>query len=1286
MTSQADLRRPEDCNVAVICALPSEFDAAILAFDNIGDVNGHTRGPPPGQNGHHIFCRVGSHDVVLVLLSGMGKVNAATETARLGAMYPGLELAVLTGICGGVPYSGTDEIVLGDVVISKSIVQYDLGRQYPGKFSRKDDVDHNLSRPNKDIRTLLATLETQHGLSGLQRRTAQVLAEAQQMAVRRRYRSRYNRPAPEEDILFEPAYPHRHQNQSDCGCSVTTACEGAISASCEELQCDLGHQVLRQRLESSRKRKLGTDMLTASIQESQIHIGRIGSGDTVMKSGEHRDRVAAEHGVIAFEMEGAGVWDEIPCIIVKGVCDYADSHKHKNWQDFAAAAAASTTKALLELYPRKERFRAHDTGFLALRNSNPEPAEPSEISSHLNHNEMQRETTITTTNHRTHCIIPLAKNRRFVERTEMSDLKRMLFDEPCQTAALVGLGGVGKTQMAVNIAYWTKENRPEYSIFWIPALSFASIEQAYTDIAQELGIRPESEGDDIKTCVRRYLCSKKAGNWLLVIDNADDMETLYGLSDGQSGLMNYLPQSENGITLFTTRLKELAMSVADDAFVELDAMNQDEAKSLLKKCVLRPQLLRDDDSVLELLGFLTYLPLAITQASAYLNRNPSMSIARYLQLLRGTEQTRTSTLSREFRDSTRYPNTPNAIATTWQVSFEQIRQTDSHATSILYFISRIEPKLIPFSILPRSGSEEETEYAIGTLTSYAFLIYRDETQTFDMHSLVHLATRIWAKKQSVEERVTKDAVEHLHKIFPSDNHENCATWRQFIPHALKVLQEEGVNVESEAILELHLRVGRCLLKDGRTKEAIDLLRHVVEVRESTLDEAHHSRLSSQHLLAGAYEADGQVNNAIKLLEHVVKVRESTLDEADPSRLASQHELARAYHSDRRIRDAIKLLRHVVKVQENTLDTSHPVRLASQHELARALEADGQVKEAIKLLEHVTQEEKTTLGEGHPSRLDSQHELARTLSADGRVKEAIKLLEYVMEMRKSTTPNEAHPSRLAAQHELARAYEADGRREEAMNLLEFIVEAKENTLEEGHPSLLDSQQGLACVYRSNGRIKEAISMLEYVMRIKKGLFKESHPSRLASQHELARTLLADGQEEEAIKLLKQIVEIPESTLEKSHPSRLASQHELARVFHLIGRIEEAIKLLEGVVEVESILDEGSLSRLDSQHELARAYKSGGRAKEAIALLEHVVGVKENMLSESDPSQLASQHVLAGAYKADGRVKDAIKLLEHVVEVKKRTLDESDPARLASEHLLAEVYAAGELTRETIRQQN
>ncbi|WYZ40895.1 hypothetical protein EsH8_IV_001236 [Colletotrichum jinshuiense] len=345
MASHPRPQSREDFEIAVVCALPLEYDAVALAFDEFWDEDGDQLGKAARDPNTYTTGRIGSHNVVLALLSSMGKVSAAGAVTALRSSYTQVKLAFITGICGGVPApSNGVELVLGDVIISKAIIQYDLGRQYPGKFARKDTIDDNLGRPNQEIRSLLAVCQTQRGRAQLMRKVSDVLADIQNNALDSGYETDYARPAVTEDLLFEPNYLHLHQNTgSGCGCGNSGACDVATKASCEELQCDHEHTVKRNRLDVSR------------MQSSRIFIGDVASGDTVMKSGEHRDRIARELGVMAFEMEGAGVWDQIPCILIKGVCDYADSHKNKKWQPYAAATAASATKALLHRYTQTDR-------------------------------------------------------------------------------------------------------------------------------------------------------------------------------------------------------------------------------------------------------------------------------------------------------------------------------------------------------------------------------------------------------------------------------------------------------------------------------------------------------------------------------------------------------------------------------------------------------------------------------------------------------------------------------------------------------------------------------------------------------------------------------------------------------------------------------------------------------------------------------------------------------------------------------------------------------------------
>jgi nucleoside phosphorylase len=347
----------EEFEIALICALPLEYDAVSLLFDEFWDEDGDRYGRAAKDPNNYTTGRIGKYNVVLALLPHMGTVGAASAAASVRSSYTGLRLALLVGICGGVPKKGKgedDEVLLGDVVISKTIVQYDLGRRYYDKFVRKDTIEDNLSRPNKDIRSLLAALETDLGLERLQRRTAHHLKELQVSAIRRKRLAKYNYPGAAEDKLFEPSYRHKHHGTPPCLCNEKSdpVCEEARNSSCADLQCDETFLVSRKRLKTQRQLEQDEN----DVQKLAIHIGRIASGNTVMKSGEVRDSIAKQDGVIAFEMEGAGVWDEVPSVVIKGVCDYADCHKNKRWQDFAAATAAAAMKALLERYIQTDKL------------------------------------------------------------------------------------------------------------------------------------------------------------------------------------------------------------------------------------------------------------------------------------------------------------------------------------------------------------------------------------------------------------------------------------------------------------------------------------------------------------------------------------------------------------------------------------------------------------------------------------------------------------------------------------------------------------------------------------------------------------------------------------------------------------------------------------------------------------------------------------------------------------------------------------------------------------------
>ncbi|KAF3308734.1 hypothetical protein TWF173_000746 [Orbilia oligospora] len=273
--------------IAIICALPLEASVVGELFDRRYDEKAY--GKAQGDSNAYSTGVIGNHNVVLVHMPDMGKVAAATAAACLHSSFQNIQLALTVGICGAAPsdpQSGK-KIHIGDVVISEGLIQYDLGRRYSkNTFMRKDTPRDNLPRPRPKVRAVLAKLKTKQGLCWLQNKLS-------------------------EHLKFFP------QKLSETALHL-----GAIE---DEL------------------------FTNGSSTNPITHFGLIASGDTVMKSEEDRDFIISRDGVIAFEMEGAGVWEKFPySLVIKGVCDYADSHKNKKWQDYAAAAAAAATKAFLE--------------------------------------------------------------------------------------------------------------------------------------------------------------------------------------------------------------------------------------------------------------------------------------------------------------------------------------------------------------------------------------------------------------------------------------------------------------------------------------------------------------------------------------------------------------------------------------------------------------------------------------------------------------------------------------------------------------------------------------------------------------------------------------------------------------------------------------------------------------------------------------------------------------------------------------------------------------------------
>ncbi|KAL2813561.1 hypothetical protein BJX63DRAFT_215894 [Aspergillus granulosus] len=325
-----------DFTVAIFCALPLEVDAVSVLFDDLCQDSTQNA---PGDSNTYTLGRMGRRHAVLVHLPGMGKSVASQAASSIRSTYPNIKLALVVGICGGVPYkNGHEEIILGDIVVSDGIVQHDFGRRVPGAFLRKTSVTEELGRPNVAIRGFLSKIKTTMARKRIGSNVEKYLNVINQGLGNARY------PGIKQDELFQSTYRHKHHDPVACtSCAHSadgTVCDEVFDLSCHQLKCHKDNLVQRKRLQ--------TALIQGHTPSPAIHLGLIASGDTVMKSGQDRDLIAMQDNVIAFEMEGVGVWDSLPCLVVKGVCDYADSHKNKIWQPYAAATGAACMKALLD--------------------------------------------------------------------------------------------------------------------------------------------------------------------------------------------------------------------------------------------------------------------------------------------------------------------------------------------------------------------------------------------------------------------------------------------------------------------------------------------------------------------------------------------------------------------------------------------------------------------------------------------------------------------------------------------------------------------------------------------------------------------------------------------------------------------------------------------------------------------------------------------------------------------------------------------------------------------------
>jgi nucleoside phosphorylase len=306
----------EDYTVGWICAIATEYVAAQAFLDKEHDRPEYVF---PNDNNDYTLGRVGKHNVVIAVLpEGEYGISSAASVARdMLHSFPNIKIGLMVGIGGGAPSSKHD-IRLGDIVVSAprdgngGVFQYDFGKTIQDQSFQRTGF---LNQPPTVLRTAVNGLKAQYKLKGNQ--LEKVISSV--LEGNPRLRQEHRRPDPSSDRLYQSGITHPLNVDSDC---VKICCD------------DLSNLLLRsQRSEFE--------------DNPAIHYGLIASANQLMKDALLRDKFAEENDVLCFEMEAAGLMNQFPCLVIRGICDYSDTHKNKEWQGYAAMTAAAYAKDLL---------------------------------------------------------------------------------------------------------------------------------------------------------------------------------------------------------------------------------------------------------------------------------------------------------------------------------------------------------------------------------------------------------------------------------------------------------------------------------------------------------------------------------------------------------------------------------------------------------------------------------------------------------------------------------------------------------------------------------------------------------------------------------------------------------------------------------------------------------------------------------------------------------------------------------------------------------------------------
>lgn len=714
--------------------------------------------------------------------------------------------------------------------------------------------------------------------------------------------------------------------------------------------------------------------------------------------------------------------------------------------------------------------------------------------------------------------------------------------------------------------------------------------------------------------------------WLMIVDSADDASVFFDntpasdasreqtLATKKSPLSSALPPSSTGSLLVTSRSREVVcmLTGSEHSVVEVGPMDDQDAFALLKKKFISTFKSGEATSLIRALD---NMPLALTQAAAYINRTPRMSIARYLKAI---NDNRAHVLREDKVDVRRDIQASNSIMTTWQLSFDYIRKRSPTAARLLSLMSFFDRQEIPRSLL-QSRYAAEREHGLSDfeddmymLTSFSLIKSNADKTAFEMHGLVQYATREWLEQRGELMYWKESIVTLMDAHYPVGHHENLPACKALFPHAQAAIDNIPQHEDAlEAWASLCFKMAWYIADRGDLDKAYNLVLDSYDVRTLLWGDDAPLTLDSLNSLALILHRLGRYDEAKEMHRRALQGEVKTLGAESQDALNTMVNLAGLYNDECQWTEAEKLLVEALEICKTALGPDHSLTLNATTLLATTYRDQSRWAEAVKLEVQMLEVRESQLGSDHPQTLVVKSNLALTYRKQGRLTDAERLQLQVLKAYEGNP--DAELDMLSLKLHLAATYKAQGRLDEAEVLQSQILKASKTKLGPNHFDTMTRMSHLSTTYWARGRYQDAYDLETQTLALRTANLGADHLSTLDSKAILAMTSRSQGLLGCAEALGLEVLEAHARKLGDRHPLTLDSKADLACTFREQGRLEEAAELEECLVGVRiEVLGPEHLDTLAGMRGLANTYRLQGRTGDAIELLGKCLEVYERVL--------------------------------------------------------------------------